>query len=334
MENGPLASRSEKRTRKLRAGSFVTVRPLKEILGTLDEKGCLAALPFMPEMAGYCGRRFRILYRVEKTCLVGTSRMAVMEFTNDDVVFLEGLRCSGTEHGGCQRACLIFWKEAWLESAEPSGPAVRMDAAGDAVPADRLRTRQGQEGYFCQSTELFKATHELSRPEKIGKIFVDIRAGTYTIPKSVKLVLVPAFRKLLRRLHDPQPFGSHQKTPDESLELQSGDLVEVKGLKEIVATLDRHGKNRGLEFSPDMKAYCGKRFRVHSRMDRMILEKNGEIRDVRNTVILEGITCGCFYALGGCPRKEFQLWREIWLKRVSPDESRRQEDPAAHLLRT
>ena len=32
-----------------------------------------------------------------------------------NAVFLEGLRCDGSAHGGCQRGCLFFWKEAWLK---------------------------------------------------------------------------------------------------------------------------------------------------------------------------------------------------------------------------
>ncbi len=26
-----------------------------------------------------------------------------------------GSRCDGTAHGGCQTACLLYWKEAWLK---------------------------------------------------------------------------------------------------------------------------------------------------------------------------------------------------------------------------
>ena len=56
-----------KATLALRAGDLVEVRTAGEILGTLDADGTLDALPFMPEMLEFCGRRFRVFRKVEKT---------------------------------------------------------------------------------------------------------------------------------------------------------------------------------------------------------------------------------------------------------------------------
>ena len=44
----------------LRVGEIVEVRSEAEILATLDERGELDGLPFMPEMLDFCGRRFRV----------------------------------------------------------------------------------------------------------------------------------------------------------------------------------------------------------------------------------------------------------------------------------
>ena len=54
--------------RDLRAGDWVEVRSSEEILATLDERGRLEALPFMPEMLQYCGKRFRVYKSAHKTC--------------------------------------------------------------------------------------------------------------------------------------------------------------------------------------------------------------------------------------------------------------------------
>jgi hypothetical protein len=43
----------------LRVGDWVEVRSAAEIFATLDERGCLDALPFMPEMLSYCGKSSR-----------------------------------------------------------------------------------------------------------------------------------------------------------------------------------------------------------------------------------------------------------------------------------
>jgi hypothetical protein len=106
----------------LRAGDWVEVRSKDEILRSLDKNGRLEELPFMPQMFEYCGKRFKVFKRAHKTCdtvnPVRGRRLA-------DAVHLN-LRCDGKAYGGCQAACLLFWKEAWLrpvnEEKKPPGP--------------------------------------------------------------------------------------------------------------------------------------------------------------------------------------------------------------------
>ena len=47
--------------------------------------------------------------------------------------------------------------------------------------------------------------------------------------------------------------------------LRVGDFVEVRSLKEILATLDSAGTLEGMPFMREMVRYCGKRFRVAKR---------------------------------------------------------------------
>jgi hypothetical protein len=99
--------------KKFKAGDIVRVKPMKEIIQTLDSNWCLDNLPYMPEMIEYSGKTFRVQHRIEKTCVgkqEGARTMTTAEFINNDVVYLEGMRCSGENHDGCQRACMIFWK--------------------------------------------------------------------------------------------------------------------------------------------------------------------------------------------------------------------------------
>ena len=115
----------------LRAGDLVEVRSREEILATLDNDGRLEGLPFMPQMLEYCGRRFKVLASAHKTCdvIAGEGRRLV------GCVHLD-VRCDGKAYGGCQAACLIFWKEAWLKRLD--GPAMLRDPVMAASLTPRL----------------------------------------------------------------------------------------------------------------------------------------------------------------------------------------------------
>ena len=45
---------------------MVEVGACRRFFATLDERGCLDGLPFMPEMAAFCGHRFPVHRRLEK----------------------------------------------------------------------------------------------------------------------------------------------------------------------------------------------------------------------------------------------------------------------------
>src|SRR5258705_2499573 len=121
----------------LRHGDLVEVKGPSEILATLDERGALGDLPFMPEMAPYCGRRFTVERRAEKVCdtihYTGSRRLP-------DSVLLEDLRCDGSGHDGCQAECRLFWKEAWLRPVESARASPRSGDEGAIVALTELTT--------------------------------------------------------------------------------------------------------------------------------------------------------------------------------------------------
>ena len=119
----------------------------------------------------------------------------------------------------------------------------------------------------------------------------------------------------------------------EHLGLQPGDIVEVKSLKEMQTTLDTLGRNRGLICDIELKIYCGKRYRVLSRLDRMISESTGQMRGMEATIILEGIPCQCAWTVGGCPRSDFTYFREIWLRKVGSSSERLAEQSSCNPAR-
>jgi hypothetical protein len=308
-----------KKETKLRTGDWVQVKSAEEIAHTLDADGTLDGLPFMPEMLPYCGRRFRVLRWAEKSCVEFPGGWyKIREFRENDVLVLDDLRCSGANHDGCQRGCLLFWKAAWLHKMETGQLVPSEDhLSGRKELCTRLRTIAEPGRYFCQSTELANATQPMTRSRILLKCLYDVRFGSRRVLEMARLVLVPLWRKATRRWPRRRLTGPLKRTPVGNLNLQPGEWVEIKSATEVAQTLDARGRNRGLQCDYGMCQYSGGKYRVRNRLDRMISESTGEMRAVESTVILEGLHCLCWNALGGCPRQDFMYWREIWLKRVS-----------------
>jgi hypothetical protein len=308
----------------LKSGAKVSVRSPSQIAATLDQEGTLDGLPFMPEMLQFCGRSFVVANRIDKTCVEGAG---VRRFAANDVVTLEGLRCDGQSHGGCRTACLVFWKAAWLTVQPPPGAAGRPEEQAELMP--RLKTRDASGSFRCQASRLRDATIPISLPRLVVLVAKDLASGRIA-PRVLGRVLAPSLYwrtigpclRLVRRakrviLGTKLPTSPlARKTPAVCLGLQPGDLVRVKTREEIAATLDSRGKNRGLKFTDFMSSYCGGTFRVLVRLDKMILETSGELKDIQNTVLLENVTCNGFVCWGLCPRKQYHFWREAWLERV------------------
>jgi hypothetical protein len=326
----------------LKAGEWVEVRTREEILATLDEHGRLENLPFMPEMLRYCGQRLRVWKRADKTC-DNIEAWSIRRLERS--VHLEGIRCDGAEHGGCEAGCLIFWKEAWLkragndifmlESPSPAKPrpAHALCTVESILAASRTENSNGQQIYSCQATEVIKFTsymrpwdpRQYVRDLRSGNLASGITAGTrpervlevvFGILTVVRTVIVATTNRLGYRY--PYIAGALSKTPVETLDLQPGELVQVRSKEEIIATIDNDQKNRGLFFDSEMLPYCGGVYRVLRRVHHIIDEKTGRMMNMKYPcIVLEGVACKSdFHRL--CPRAIHHYWRENWLKRA-PD---------------
>jgi hypothetical protein len=320
MKRGVMEGRSH-----LQRGDLVVVRSAREILQTLDAEGALEAMPFMPEMVPYCGRRFRVDKRTEKLCdtLGGGCRRLYHS------VLLEDLRCDGSGHDDCQAECRLYWKEAWLKKVDPRSPDTGPDPdeAGRAALLERLSrgTRQGQNGktrYRCQSTALVGATERLSTADPVSYLREytcgNVGIGEFTRVMTRAVWMEP--RAKLKLLKEPPVTGKAATAPQiEPLGLQPGEWVQVKSVEEIQATLNDKGRNRGLYFDREMVPFCGKTFRVRKRIARFVDERSREMIRLKNDcVTLEGAICSGEWSLARwfCPRAIFPYWRECWLKRV------------------
>ena len=153
---------------RLRTGDWVEVRSKDEILRSLDKQGRLDGMPFMPQMFQYCGQRFKVYLRAHKTCDTIAYNSGSPGRKLPEGIHLD-LRCDGKTYGGCQAACLIFWKEAWLKPADGTGRLEAPAAAcagcseADVDRATRVDDRKlsGEPRYSCQATELLNFTKPL-----------------------------------------------------------------------------------------------------------------------------------------------------------------------------
>jgi hypothetical protein len=320
----------------LRAGDLVEVRTPDEILATLDERGELENLPFMPEMLAFCGRRLTVRKVAHKACdTISASGMRRM--TN--AVHLTNSRCDGSAHGGCQTACSFYWKEQWLRRVDPESPS-----SPDA-PQQQRHTLQilevnsrkqpgpdGQVQYSCQATELLRAAPTCLPFRELGQYVQDVRvgnAGPLAVLRAFGVGLFNRMQSGSKKLLPKRLWFRHGlrwrfleggvvgRTPTGKLDLQPGEVVRIKSKNEILATLDEKLLNRGMGFDEEMSRFCGQTAVVQSRVERCIDEKTGQMLTMKSPcIILEGIFCAGAYN-ANCPRAFVPFWREIWLERVS-----------------
>ncbi|MET8983879.1 hypothetical protein ACFYUK_13685 [Nonomuraea wenchangensis] len=312
----------------LKVGDVVEVRSEAEIRATLDERGELDGLPFMPEMAAYCGRRLTVHKVAHKLCdtqtRTGLRRM-------ERAVHLAGARCDGSAHGGCQTNCSMYWKDAWIrrvgEASAPPAPDPRL------LPLLEVGTRKPDrpDHYSCQATELLRAAPTCLPVRSMGQYVADVRTGNAGLRRTLHALLIGGFNRLQAvstrvlprrlRLREGRRWGFLKpgllgRTPTATLDLKPGELVRVRSKDEIMATLNERMENRGLGFEEEMARYCGTVTRVQSVVERCVDERTGELLTMKTPcVTLEDVVCQGLHSLN-CPREFVPFWREIWLERV------------------
>lgn len=330
--------------KKLSVGDWVEVRSKAEILATLDTKGQLDGMPFMPEMFRYCGQKFQVYKRAHKTCDYTTQypfRTRRLERT----VHLK-TRCDGEAHGGCQAGCLLNWKEAWLKPV--TGPTAPISISGGcdelAVWANTqvADLQEGSSTYICQATEVPKFTKALAWWD-VRQYIEDYRSGNVGLGRVISAVVYSTYYHLsqagiglgrpMRWFYDkfswlwggtlfprtPGEIPEGQPTPTQSLNLQPGELVRVKSHREILKSVSGDNKNRGMYWDAELVPYCGGTYRVLKRVTKLIDEKTAKMIEMKNPcIILDTVVCQARYSQCRmlCPKQMYPYWREIWLERV------------------
>jgi hypothetical protein len=302
-------------------------------------------------MLSFCGQRFEVSSVAHKTC--ETAKRTYVGRRLDETVHLAALRCDGSAHGGCQADCKLFWKDAWLRRVDEKEPRVTAPSSKAAVTERVLNEKTqlpilsetGAVRYSCQATKVYDASRPLSW-SNVLQYWRDISTGNHSVLKSARVFWFAMWRSMLHNL----PFGYRalhfmrgrmhrwmlgfdvpdvggaipdgQATPTLVLGLQPGELVRIKSKEEIVQTIRKDRKNRGMRFDQEMVPYCGKTAAVRINVKRIIDEDTGEMLQMKApTIILEGVYCQAEYSECRllCPRGVPLFWRELWLERVNAE---------------
>jgi len=311
-------------TLHLRCGDLVEVRSADEILATLDADGKLEGMPFMPEMLRFCGQRLRVERSAHKSCDTITGSHGGLRL--ERAVHLERSRCDGAAHGGCQAACLLFWKEAWLKRVEPERPGAvwrAVSALGASTPATpapdraprledlpRLAIREaatGPEGpaYRCQATELLGASRRQAWWEPLqylrdwlsGNVPLRTLVGGILLRMLYHVVVHGPGKRAKRHVYDavarvfgfaPWPFDVGPLTGKTPSRRTDLQPGERVQIKPHAEILETlNGRvNRGIGFAPEMASYCGGTYRVRARVDQILDEKTGRMMRMKNDCIV------------------------------------------------
>ena len=300
-------------------GDVVEVKPWAEIRATLDERGCLEQLPFMPEMLAMCGQRayvFRCMHRLFD--YRKSRRMRHM----DGAVLLVGAVCGGSDHGGCEAACHTIWKSAWLRRVERGGDAAglppssdRSDLVNDAAV---LQFGTQPPRFTCQLTQL----HAASRP--IGKwsavnFLRPLVSGNVAPTAFVVGWLTHLFNEL-QHLRQGVTFPAFEVVAQdggrtEETRLVTGDHVLVRPSADIRSTLNDQFMHRGLWFEPDMLKHCGHRYCIQAEVRSLIDIVTGEMLTMKTPAyVLRDVHFSGERQLFNA-QYEPLFWRSVWLQR-------------------
>jgi hypothetical protein len=314
-------------------GDLLEVKSWPEIHATLDERGCLEELPFLPEMLRMCGQRayvFRCAHRIFD--YRKTRRMRHLH----DGVLLVGTVCDGSRHGGCDAGCHTIWKSAWLRRISPHVAAAR-PAAGPPHPAGEdvslLEFGTHPPRFVCQLTQLQAASRPVSRWSPVNFVR-PLVAGNV----SLAAFLVGWLTYLFNRVQYGRggvAFPAFDETALESSDgagviLRPGDAVIVRSPAEIRATLNDEGMNRGMWFEPDMMKHCRHPRVIQAEIRTLIDIVTGELRTMKTPAyVLRDVHFSGERQLFNA-QYEPLFWRSAWLRRDEPVQLSREPSLSTH----
>jgi len=132
----PLGEPTPVQSLNLQPGELVRIKPYREILETLNAQNRNRGLYFDAEEVPYCGRTYRVLRRVERIVNERNGKMQQMKVPG---IILDSVICEARYSECrlfCPRSIYSYWREIWLERANPKY------AAADSKPSEYAASRE------------------------------------------------------------------------------------------------------------------------------------------------------------------------------------------------
>ena len=259
------------------------MRSAREILATLDDDGTVrGSRRSCPRCSSTSASGIRVSKRLEKICDYFAEAAEPRSLRPERGAAAVNLRCDGSAHDGChgptagssgrRRGCAHV-----VAQHAPHDPEAEAAALAELERRVQRRsvsrgssTTDPEEVWRCQATEAPRASTPIRRPTRVGRTSESSRAGTSAIWRLLARCVPCALRSA-----SVGSCGSSTSCRSRSrarivsrvrrLDLEPGDVVEVRSLEEIGRTLDERGDSAASSTSAEMAPACGKRFRVNER---------------------------------------------------------------------
>jgi len=115
----PAGTRTPTVSLNLQPGDWVRVKSRDEILRTCDEGDLNRGMKFDAELVPYCGGTYRVLKRVTR---IVNEKTGAMQEMKTPCIILDSVVCQARYSECrlfCPRSIYPYWREIWLERAEP-----------------------------------------------------------------------------------------------------------------------------------------------------------------------------------------------------------------------
>lgn len=114
--------------------------------------------------------------------------------------------------------------------------------------------------------------------------------------------------------------GKETTTPGQTpaspvIDPRAGDLVRVRSIEEIEATLCVRRQLKGCTFMEEMKPYCGTMRKILRPVTNAVGERDHKLKKIKGIVLLEDAICEGTRRFGPCDRCCYYFWRIEWLQK-------------------